>query len=68
VRSRFTRTTIKRANIATLPHIASKASVSEVVWIGQTSVLAADDVVDLMRIVGVVFMKEAVSGIRFATV
>ena len=57
-------TGINRGNVAPLVPIAQNASVRQVVQGGGASVLAADDMVDLMRETGVIFMDEAV----FATV
>jgi hypothetical protein len=51
---------INRTDIAALPRIASKAGISKVVDFRWTAVLAADDVVYLMRRIRIVFVKKAV--------
>jgi hypothetical protein len=46
---------VKRTDVAPLPSVASQASEGEVIQVGQTTVFAADDVIYVMRRIGVVF-------------
>ena len=51
---------IDRSHVAPLVSIADYASVRQVVGGGCAAVLAADDVVDLVREAGIIFTDEAV--------
>lgn len=55
---------VERGNVAALPRIAAKARIGEIIEIRPAAVLAANDVIYLMRRVRVIFMKKAI----FATV
>ena len=51
---------IDRANVAPLPRVAPNAGIREVAGIRRSAVLTANDVVDLMRRIRIVFMKQAI--------
>jgi hypothetical protein len=51
---------IDRANVAPLPRIASNAGIREVAGIRRSAVLTANDVVDLMGRIRIVFVKKAI--------
>jgi hypothetical protein len=51
---------IDRANVAPLPRIASNAGVREVACIRRPAMLTANDVVDLMRRIRIVFVEKAI--------
>jgi hypothetical protein len=51
---------IDRANVATLPCVAPNAGIREVAGIRRSAVLTANDVVDLMRRIRIVFVEEAI--------
>jgi hypothetical protein len=52
---------IDRANVAPLPRIASNAGISEIGGVRRSAVLTTNDAVDLMRRIGIVFVKKAVT-------
>lgn len=60
----FSRARVDRSNVTPLVPIADHTGIRQVVRGGGTAVLATDDVVDLVREAGLLFMDEAV----FATV
>lgn len=51
---------VGRANIAPFPCVTPKAGISQIVGIRCPAVLAADDMVDLMRRIGILFVEEAI--------
>lgn len=51
---------IERADVATLPDVAPKTGIGQVVRFGASTVLPADDVIHAMREVCVVLVQQAV--------
>ena len=59
-RNHLTGSQVERSDIASLPSVASKAGVGEIVGLGSATVLPAEDVVYLMREICVIFEEQAV--------
>ena len=51
---------INRADAAALPRVAANAGIREVAGIRRSTVLATNDVVDLMRRIRIVLVKKAI--------
>jgi hypothetical protein len=51
---------VDRADVAPLPRVAPNAGIREVSGIRRSAVLTANNVVDLMRRIRIVFMKKAI--------
>lgn len=58
--NQLTGASVQGTDVAPLPHVAPQASISQIGGNGRPSVFAADDVINLMRRIGIVFVQQAV--------
>jgi hypothetical protein len=59
-RNKLTRFRIDRSNVTAFPGVATQAGISEVLECGRPSVLPTNDMVNLVRRVGIIFVQKTV--------